>query len=85
MESIAKISTKWVWDEFGKEIALGIVGELKHKWGEFQWKDAEILYRRRLIEIYGTMKLLGNPKSIDLQSIYTDVYVLDKLSAFTQI
>ena len=71
IETIAKISSKWIWEEFGKDWSREIVGEIKRKWDEFHWVEAEIAYRKRLIEIYGTVRLLGNPKPINLQNIFT--------------
>lgn len=36
----------------------------------------------RLYDQHRTTRLLGNPKPIDIEGIYIDVYVLDKLTAF---
>ena len=54
---------------------------VKGTWQRFGWQEAERNYRQRLIHLYGTLRILGNPKSIPLEGIFTDVYVLDKRSA----
>lgn len=50
-------------------------------WQKTNWIDAENAYRQNLLTIVRATKVLGNPKPIDIDKIYTDVYVFDKLSA----
>jgi len=59
----------------------GVNDAVTGKWRSFGWPEAERNYRQRLIHLYGTLRILGNPKSIPLEGIFTDVYVLDKRSA----
>lgn len=47
-----------------------------------RWPKAEARYRERMRELHGYTRLLGNPKKIEIEDIYTDVYVLDKPSAY---
>jgi hypothetical protein len=68
---------KRLWEQFGKDLTKFA----KVKWGEFNWSEAELRYRERLTEIHGTTRLLGHSKPINVNEIFTDVYVLDKLTA----
>jgi hypothetical protein len=73
---------KWLWDKYGKSLIDSSVDNLKGKWNKFKWVEAEANYRSRLYELYSTTRLLGNPKPINIDHIFTDVHVLDKLTAF---
>jgi len=72
---------------FGITLELGgLTGEagklLKETWQQFHWTEAEENYRNRLIYLYGTLRILGNPAPVPLEGVFTDVYILDKPSAF---
>ena len=68
---------KWLWEQFGNDIK----NFTKEKWGKFNWADAERKYREKLNEIHSTTRLLGHSKPINVDEIFTDVYVLDKQTA----
>lgn len=82
LESFAASGASWLWEQYGKTIVEKAFGEFKSKWGEFKWKEAETKYLARVRDLYSTTRLLGNPKPIIIDEIFTDVYVLDKPSAF---
>lgn len=71
----------WVWDQFGKKIIVSSSGAIKDGWKKVNWASAEEKYRSRVIDQLGTVRLLGYPDPIDIESIYTDVQVLNKLTA----
>lgn len=75
-------ASAWFWDKFGKEIVDKAVGTAKMKWTTFKWQEAANIYRKRVTALYSSMRILGNPRPISLEGIFTDVYVLDKLTAF---
>lgn len=58
-----------------------LVEKASNAWRRFGWSTAELAYRQKLMSIVRVTKVLGNPKSIDIDRIYTDVYLFDKLSA----
>lgn len=68
---------QWLWEQFGRDATRFA----KAKWGKFNWNEAERKYREKLIETYSTTRLLGHNKPINVTEIFTDVYVLDKLTA----
>lgn len=65
----------------GKSIAQTGLNSLKEKWGGVDWKGGQSKYRNNLLQTVSTTKVLGNPKSINVENIYTDCYVFDRLSA----
>lgn len=75
----------WLWDQFGSELLSKSAPVAKERWSELKWSELEKKYRDRLLEEHSTTKLLGNPKEIDLDSIYTDVFVFDEITAFRRL
>jgi len=75
----------WLWDKHGEEI-IDIAGRgLAKRWFDVEWPESEANYRTHLKELYGFTRLPGNPKRIEINEIYTDVYVQDKPTAFHRI
>ncbi len=64
-----------------KNIAEKSVGEIKDLWQKIDWPGKQRKYKENLLENISTTRVLGNPKSISIENIYTDCYVFDKLSA----
>ena len=79
------LAAGWFWDKFGKDIVKSAAGVARERWARYKWSDHEIKYKTRMLECYSTTKLLGNPKEIRLDQIYTDVYVLDKQAAMRRL
>jgi predicted NACHT family NTPase len=81
----AGVSVSWLWDKlwdkFGNDIVSITKDAVKAEWDRFNWPEAEQRYRTRLREQYRFARLLGNPKPIEIENIYTDVYVLDQPAA----
>src|SRR5207249_173279 len=55
---------------------------LSKQWDKFEWRQAERAYRASLIEQYSTVRILGKPDPVKLEGIFTDIYILDKLTAW---
>ena len=79
--AVAGTGASWFGEPVGKEIIDMAKGAIKAEWERFKWPEAEQRYRSRLREIYRYTKLLGNSKQIEIEGIFTDVYILNKLSA----
>lgn len=71
----------WLWEKYGSKIIDICAAGVKEKWTNLQWRTVEEIYRNRLLERVGTTLLLGYPKPISIENIYTDVHILTKLSA----
>lgn len=72
----------WLWDKYGKSLVDKAGGKAKELWKIINWEKSEELYRKRLREQHCYTRLLGNPKQIEIERIYTDVYYLDQITAY---
>ncbi|MCP3019083.1 NACHT domain-containing protein [Cupriavidus basilensis] len=79
--STGTIAGKWVWDKYGAKIVDFCSSAAKEKWKTIQWIAVEEKYRKRVLEKVGTTLLLGYPKPISIENIYTDVHVMNKITA----
>lgn len=79
--SAAAAAVAWLWDSFGDEVAESATDSAKSIWKRMNWRGLERTYRERMVALHTTTTLLGNPKRIDLSEIFTDVYVIDQVSA----
>lgn len=75
----------WLWENIGEQVKDWGITTTKKYFSKRSWPEREAAYKKRLVELYSKTKLLGNPKEINLDKIYTDVYVLDQLSAFRRL
>jgi len=83
IDNIAIAGTKWLWEKYGKDLVDKMALGIKQSWEKVNWTDAESKYRTRLFEQHSTAKLLGRPKPLSIAELFTDVFVLDKMTAFT--
>ena len=83
--SVGATAGTWLWDKFGSNLIEKATGAVKKAWSRRSWDEREKRYKQRLVELHSTTKLLGNPKEINLDKIYTDVFVLDQISAFRRL
>jgi predicted NACHT family NTPase len=81
VETLALKGLDWLWSKYGKQIADGSMEKAKGAWTKFQWSEAERRYREKIFEQVSTTLLLGYSKPIKIDRIYTDVHVLDQISA----
>jgi len=84
-EFFASAGAKWFWEKHGKDLAGKAWGKVKERWSMFRWQEAEETYRAALKEQHSTTRVLGNPRKISVEGIFTDVYVLDKLTAVQRV
>lgn len=77
LEALSREEAKPVLEEARKEA-------IKHTrvlWQGFQWSRAEEQYRQRLLPFVRTTRLLGNPRPVEIDTLYTDLLVYDQVSA----
>jgi len=48
---------------------------------DFNWQQAAMDYRAKVQELYGKMQVLGMSEAMPLADIFTDAYILDKVTA----
>jgi len=82
----ALIGGAWLWDKFGENV-VGQVGKLGggaglQAWKKINWKASAERYRQEMQMLYGTMRIIGMVEPVALADIFTDVFLLDKPSAW---
>lgn len=74
----------WLWEnKIAPILANQASKRIEKKWEEFRWDNAEKAYLTSLYKNISTTRILGKQKPILIDNFYTDVYILDKQSAFT--
>ena len=93
MEPWRTVGGVWLWGSYGKDAFSWLVKRLaKHTedvkeagWEKIDWMLASRAYRRELMRLYGSMQIFGMNRPIPLGEIFTDVYLLDKPSAWRRL
>src|SRR5213078_1240333 len=75
------IAGSWLWDKYGKTVTDKTAGGVKDLWEKFKWNDAAEKYRAKIKKLYGTMQIMGMAEPVPLDDIFTEAYMLDKLTA----
>ncbi|MCL4805986.1 MAG: NACHT domain-containing protein [Anaerolineae bacterium] len=68
----------WVWSTYGKTV---VDKTSKAAWERLRWEDRALAYGQKVQRLYGTIQLLGQPRPISLEGIYTAVSLLDRPEA----
>jgi len=79
IESIALgVASSASWDGFKK-----FFGKIKDNssWSKFNLEQAEKDYRNNIKLMHGKLRILGNLNTMPLEGIFSDVFILDKISA----
>lgn len=69
----------WVWGQYGKTITDKTI---KAAWERLRWEDRALAYGQKVQRLYGTMQILGQPKPVSLEGIYTAISLLDRPTAW---
>ncbi len=69
----------WVWDQYGKDITSK---SARAVWERLRWEDRAFAYAEKVRRLYGTMQILGQPRPVPLEGIYTAISLLDKPTAW---
>lgn len=76
----------WLWENFGKEFVgssiSAVAKEAQKQWQKVEWARAAKQYRKRVFELYSTMRMLGNTNAVSVEGIFTELYILDKPTAW---
>ena len=76
----------WLWENFGKEFVgssiSAVAKEAQKQWQQVEWAQAAKQYRKRVFELYSTMRMLGNANPVSVEGIFTALYILDKPTAW---
>jgi hypothetical protein len=96
IETVAeRLPAPWAWTKYKDDIvdriretpeaaaALKKTGEdIASDWEQLEWKRAANSYREKIRVLYGTTRVIGKPEPISLEGIFTDVFILDKPTAY---
>src|SRR6266508_4802713 len=80
----------WLWESYGKDALSWLVKRLAKRadevkeagWERVDWALASRTYRRELQRLYGSMQIFGMARPVALTDIFTDIYLLDKPTAW---
>ena len=75
----------WLWEQFGDSLFDDVSDGAKSAWKKLKWQSSQRQYVTRMTYEHSTTSVLGNPKKISLNEVFTDVYVLDQISAFRRL
>jgi predicted NACHT family NTPase len=81
LETIFTAAADWMRDQDSKAAANSTIGWVKEEWDKVNWAEASARYAQRLEEQHNRFKPLGRSEPIPLGDIFTDVYLLNKISA----
>lgn len=59
-------------------------GKIQEKWRAVDWSGSRKKYKDNLVDTLSTVKILGHPKPLKIETIYTDCYVFDRMSALSR-
>lgn len=83
MVEIVTAGALWLWNEIGKEMFGDEIEEvIKAQWDKVRWNEAGQRYLEKLYEEHAVIRPLGSPAPFPLEDIFTDVYILEKPTAF---
>jgi predicted NACHT family NTPase len=68
----------WIREKHGDKIKE----KVQKGFDKFNWTTAQGKYRDKIIKDFGTIRLIGSDEKIDLNDIFTDVYLLKNSDAF---
>jgi hypothetical protein len=84
----------WAWSKYKDDIIDSLLKKLGAKakaqavertksiWERVQWELAAKKYLNKIQLLYSTIKILGKSEPVSLEGIFTDVFILDKPTAF---
>lgn len=82
LETVFIGTADWLWKQYGKTVTDSTFGLVKKEWDRFNWAEAATRYAERMREQHDRFKPLGRSEPIALADIFTEVYMLDKITAW---
>jgi len=75
--TISQTIGRWIYDQYADDAHQ----EIKERWEKFRWKEAESRYQNNLRYDHSNIRVLGRSEPIELEGIFTDIYILNQLSS----
>lgn len=73
-----------LFDSLGSEIAKSLWNKVIGKWNTVDWQRAAAEYGKKMQNLCGEVRVLGKPEPMTLEGLFTDVYILDKPTAYNR-
>jgi hypothetical protein len=84
-DEFAAAGLSWLLETFVTPFVNTAKDEVKKRWEDRKeqnrWEAALARYNESLLRHYGTLRVLGKNEDVPLGDVFTDVYVLDRLTA----
>jgi hypothetical protein len=90
-----RVPPAWAWTRYRDDIADRIrktpeaIAAFKKNgedagadWEQLKWEEAAAKYRQKIKALYGMTRVIGKPEPISLEGVFTDVFILDKPTAY---
>ncbi|MGB5050285.1 MAG: NACHT domain-containing protein, partial [Caldilineaceae bacterium] len=71
----------WLLDSFATPFLKAIGGKWQDQKERARWDDALQSYGQSILRHYGRLRVLGKTEDVPLGDVFTDVYILDQISA----
>lgn len=71
----------WLLDSFATPFLKAIGGKWQDSRERARWDDALRSYGQSILRHYGRLRVLGKTEDVPLGEVFTDVYILDQISA----
>lgn len=71
----------WVWEEYGRTLMGRLAGAARER---VRWDIKAQDYGEKVQRLYGTIQILGQPRPVPLEGIYTAVSLLDRPTALSR-
>lgn len=80
-DQINVVINHWGWEGAARKLQADPAQRSADAWREWNWREAAEHCCRNLLKDYSTIRVLGKPDPVPLEGIFTDVYILDRLTA----
>jgi hypothetical protein len=81
---VAAAGLNILWEALGKDIVDSVKVTGGARWQQFKWGQAAAVYKDRLVQQHGWMRVLGKNEPLSLDGLYVEVNTLDKVTASLQ-
>jgi len=71
-----------LFDSLGTELVKLLGKQATEQWEKFGWDKAAAEYGKKMLFLYNTVRVLGKPEPMTLEGLFTDVFILDKPTAY---
>lgn len=71
-----------LFDSLGSDLVKSLGQRATGKWQQFRWTQAAAEYGKKMQFLYNSVRVLGKSEPMTLEGLFTDVFILDKPTAY---